>query len=295
MAEKDYIITTDSNTELPLAIAKKYNVTYVPMDYLLDDKEYFYDLGENTDFKAFFGAVRSGKLPTTSTYPPQYYVELWQPILESGKDVLHLGFSSQLSAAYRNLSEARDMLNEEFGPRGRKVETIDLLSISGGAALLVYKALQMKEAGAPLDEVADWVRNNATRAQHWFMVNDLNHLRRGGRLSTTTAIVGSVLNVKPILIITREGKVIAYDKVMGRRKAINYLADKAREYAEDAENNACIILHADCPEEAEELRGLVETVAHFKEVYVQYIGPVIGTHAGPDAMAICFMGKERPE
>jgi DegV family protein with EDD domain len=295
LATQDYVITTDSNSELPLSIAKKYDVTYVPMDYLLDDKEYFYDLGENTDFKAFFNAVRSGKLPTTSTYPPLYYVDLWQPMLESGRDVLHLGFSSMLSAAYRNLSEARDMLNDDFAAKGRRVVTIDLLSISGGAALLVYKALQMKEAGAPLEEVADWVRDNATRAQHWFMANDLYHLRRGGRLSTTTAIVGSVLNVKPILILNRDGKVIAFDKVMGRKKAANYLADKVKEYALDPENNACIILHGDCLEDAEELRRLVEVNTHFREVFVQFVGPVIGTHAGPDVLAVCFMGKERPE
>lgn len=295
MPERDYIITTDSNSELPLSIAKAYNVVYVPMDYLLDGQEYFYDLGENTDFKAFFNAVRSGKLPTTSTYPPQYYMDLWQPMLESGKDVLHLGFSSMLSAAYRNLSEARDIINEQFAASGRRVVTVDLLSISGGAALLVYGALQRKQAGASLDEVAEWVTKTATCSHHWITVNDLNHLRRGGRLSSTTAIVGSVLNVKPILILNKEGKVVAYDKVMGRRKALNYLADKVKEYAVDPESNACIIMHGDCLEEALELQRMMEAHTHFKEVFVQFVGPVIGTHAGPDVLGMCFLGRERPE
>jgi DegV family protein with EDD domain len=295
MAVLDYIITTDSNTELPLSISKAYNVTYVPMDYMLDGKEFFYDLGENTDFKSFFDSVRSGKLPTTSTYPPHYYVELWRPMLESGKDVLHLGFSSMLSAAYRYLSDARDQLNEEFAASGRRVYTVDLLSISGGAAVLVYKALQMKEAGASLDDVAAWVEKNTINAQHWFTVNDLNHLRRGGRLSATTALVGSVLNVKPILILNKEGKVIAFDKVMGRRKALNYLADKVKENAVDPENNACVILHGDCLEDGQELQRMVDSSVHFKEYFLQFVGPVIGTHAGPDVLGICFMGKERPE
>ncbi len=295
MAEQNFIITTDSNTELPLSIAKDFQVVYVPMDYLLDGEEYFYDLGEKTDFKAFFNAVRSGKLPTTSTYPPQYYMELWRPMLESGKDVLHLGFSSKLSAAYSYLSEARDVLNGEFCDTGRRVVTVDLKGISGGAALLVYKALQQYRAGKTLDEVAAWVEQNVDHAHHWFTVNDLNHLRRGGRLSATTAIVGSVLNVKPILILNKEGRVVAADKVMGRRKAINYLSEKVREYALDAENNACVILHGDCLEDAEELRKLVETHTKFKEVFVQFVGPVIGTHAGPDVLGMCFLGKEKPE
>lgn len=295
MPEYSYVITTDSNTELPLAIAKEYNVTYVPMNYLLDEKEYFYDLGEYTDFKTFFNAVRSGKLPTTSTYPPQYYADLWRPMLESGKDVLHLGFSSKLSAAYSYLSEARDMLNEEFSPAGHRVLTVDLLSISGGAAVLVYNALQQQKAGKSLDEVALWVAQNTIHAQHWFTVNDLNHLRRGGRLSATTAIVGSVLNVKPILILNKEGRVIPLDKVMGRRKAINYLSEKVRDNAVDAGNNALVILHGDCLEDAQELQRLVATHTHFQEVFLQFVGPVIGTHAGPDVLGICFMGKERPE
>ncbi len=295
MAEMNYIITTDSNTELPLSVAKEYNVTYVPMDYLLDGEEYFYDLGEHTDFKAFFNAVRSGKLPTTSTYPPQYYVDLWRPMLESGKDVLHLGFSSKLSAAYGYLSDARDLLNGEFCDSGRRVVTVDLKGISGGAAVLVYRALQQYRAGKSINEVAAWVEQNADHAQHWFTVNDLNHLRRGGRLSATTAIVGSVLNVKPILILNKEGRVVPLDKVMGRRKAINYLSEKVREYALDAENNALVILHGDCLEDAEELQKLVEAHTKFKEVFVQFVGPVIGTHAGPDVLGICFMGKEKPE
>ena len=294
MAADDYIITTDSNTELPLSVAKAYGVVYVPMDYMLDGKEYFYDLGENTDFKAFFGAMRAGKLPTTSTYPPQYYVELWRPMLESGKDVLHLGFSSRLSAAFSYLSEARGMLNEEFAPAGRRVEAIDLLGISGGAALLVYGALQRQKAGEPLDAVANWVRRNIVRSHHWMTVNDLNHLRRGGRLSAANAIVGTMLNVKPILTIDKEGKVVAFDKVKGRRMAVNYLADKVKEFAGEPEENACVILHGDCLEDAQELRRQMENHTKFKETFLQNCGPVIGTHAGPDVLGVCFMGKERP-
>ena len=291
MLEQDYIITTDSNSELPLSIAKAYHVPFVPMDYLLGGQEYFYDLGENTDFKAFFAAVRSGQIPSTSTYPPQYYVEFWRPMLEAGKDVLHIAFSSNLSAAYRFLSEAIEELTILYPQR--RVVAVDTKSISGGMAILVYCALQRKADGASLDDVSAWLQANIPYANHWFTVNDLNHLRRGGRLSATTAIVGSVLNIKPILTLNKHGKIVPADKVMGRRKAINYLADKARELAVDPEHNAYIILHGDCLEEAQELKAMIEASVPFKECFLQFVGPVIGTHAGPDVMGLCFMGKER--
>lgn len=290
-----YVITTDSNSELPLSVAKACNVSYVPMDYMLDGKEYYYDLGENTDFKAFFSAMRSGKLPTTSTYPPQYYVDFWRPTLESGKDILHLGFSSKLSAAFSYLSEASEILNAEFAPKGRRVVAVDLKSISGGAAVLVIGALERQATGQSLDEVAEWVEKNVPKAQHWFTVNDLNHLRRGGRLSATTAIVGSVLNVKPMLILNKEGRVIPFGKASGRRKAIALLSDKVREYAENPEDKDCVIMHGDCLEDAEELQRQIQTHTKFEQVYVQFVGPVIGTHGGPDILGICFLGKERPE
>ena len=291
MPQNSYVLTTDSNSELPLSLAKAYEVPFVPMNYLLDDKEYFYDLGENTDFKWFFNNVRAGHLPTTSAYSPLYYVEYFRPFLEAGQDVLHVSFSSGMSATFSYIQEAVEELKTLYPDR--RVVAVDTLSISGGAALLVYGAIKRRAEGQSLDDVADWVRNNALRAHHWFTVNDLNHLRRGGRLSAATAIVGSVLNIKPILVVNLEGKVVAHDKVTGRRKAIRYLAERAGELAEDPQNNACIIMHADSLADAEELKAQVLAAAPFAECFVQFVGPVIGTHAGPDVLAVCFLGKER--
>lgn len=291
MPVMDYVLTTDSNTELPLPLVQQYQVPFVPMNYLLDGQEYFYDLGERTDYKWFFNNVRSGRLPSTSTYPPQYYVDFWTPYLQQGRDVLHVGFSSGMSASAHYIEQAIEQLAEQYP--NRRVVFADTLSISGGAAVLVYGALKRREQGLGLEEVAAWVRENACHANHWFTVNDLNHLRRGGRLSATTAIVGSVLNIKPVLIVNREGKVVAYDKVTGRRKAIRYLADRAAELAQDPAGNACIILHGDCLADGEELRSQVLAAAPFGECFLQNVGPVIGTHAGPDVLAVCFLGKER--
>jgi DegV family protein with EDD domain len=215
-------------------------------------------------------------------------------MLESGKDVLHLSFSSKLSAAFNHLSGACEMINEEYASSGRRVVAVDLLGISGGAAVLVYAALQKQKAGEPLDDVADWVRENTVNAQHWFTVNDLIHLHRGGRLSAANAIVGTMLSVKPVLTINKEGRVVAFDKVKGRKRAIAYLAERVSEFADKPEEKALVILHGDCLEDGQELQRLVETNIKFKETFLQYVGPVIGAHAGPDVLGICFIGKERP-
>ncbi len=293
MTTRNYRITTDSNTEVPLSVAKAHDLCYVPMDYLLDGQEYFYDLGEATDYKAFFNAVRGGKIPNTSTYPPAYYVDLWQPMLDAGLDVLHLSFSSQLSAAYRYLSEARDQLNAQYG-EGRVV-TVDTKSISGGGAVLVCGALERQAAGQSMAEVLAWVEESIPNVNHWFTVDDLNHLRRGGRLSATSAVFGTMLSVKPILTLNSTGKVVAFDKVKGRRKALAYLVDRTRERAVDPEHNDVVLLHGDCLEEALEVQEALLRDVPFRHCYLQFVGPVIGTHAGPDVVGICFIGKQRPE
>lgn len=292
MSAQSYVIMTDSDSELPLSIAKKYKVPFVPMPYSLDDVDYGYDLGETTDFIGFFRSMREGKMPTTSTYPPQYYVDFCRNTLESGQDILFLSFSSKLSSAYDYLSTAAAQLREEFPQR--RIETFDTLSISGGMALLVSRALVLRDQGASMDEVIDWLRGNMLRSNSYFTVNDLNHLRRGGRISATAAAVGTMLSVKPVLHISREGKLVLVDKVMGRKKAIRYLAEKVAERVENPEDNACMLLHADCEDDAVALKAMVEhSGIHFKEWIVQMIGPVIGAHAGPDTLGLCFFGRER--
>lgn len=292
MSAQSYIIMTDSDSELPLSIAKKYEVPFVPMPYSLEDVEYAYDLGETTDFIGFFRSMREGKMPTTSTYPPQYYVDFCRNTLESGQDILFLSFSSKLSSAYDYLSTAAAQLREEYPQR--RIETFDTLSISGSMALLVYHALVMRDEGASMDEVIGWMRENILRANSYFTVDDLNHLKRGGRVSATAAVVGTMLSVKPVLTINREGKLVPVDKVMGRKKAIRYLAEMAVERVENPEQNTCILLHADCEDDAMALKAMVErSGVHFGEWIVQMIGPVIGAHAGPDTLGLCFFGRER--
>lgn len=285
------MIMTDSDSELPLFIAKEFDVPYVRMPYTLDGREYAYDLGENTDFKAFFAAMRAGSMPTTQTYPPQHYVDMWRPTLEAGMDVLFLSFSSKLSSAFNFVQTAKSQIEGDFPDR--RIVTVDTKNISGGMALLVYGALQLRRDGASMDEVIQWLEENIPRANSCFTVDDLNHLKRGGRLPASTAAIGTMLQVKPIIYVDDEGYLKPVDKVRGRAKAIRALADRVVENALNPEENAYIILHADCEEDGRRLQELIEERVKFKELFFQYVGPVIGAHAGPDTLGVCFIGKHK--
>ncbi|MCK5129886.1 MAG: DegV family protein [Clostridiales bacterium] len=290
MKNTNYQLVTDSNSDLPLELLKKYNIPFVPMPYTLEDEEHFYDLGETFKFKSFFEKVRNGAMPSTSTYPPNYYEELLRPYLEDGKDVLFIAFSSELSAAFSFLSAAASTLREEFPERTLRI--VNTLRISAPMAVLLIEALKMYDTGKPLDEVADWVENNYKRAHGYFTVDDLNHLKRGGRISSTQAMMGSMMQVKPILTINNEGKIVSLEKAKGRKKAIRRIMELTVANAEDCENNTLIILHADCEEDANKLLDMIKVHCTFKKVYIQFIGPVIGAHCGPNTLAACFMGKE---
>ena len=293
MKNKSYQLITDSNSDLPLDIQKKYKIPYVPMPYTLEDVEYHYDLGETFEPKSFFEKLRNGAMPSTSTYPPNYYEELLRPYLQDGKDILFLAFSSELSAAFSFLSTAVMALKEEF-PK-RTIRVVNTLRISSPMAVLVIEAIEMYENGAELEAVASWVENNYKRSHGYFTVDDLNHLKRGGRISSTQAVMGSMMQVKPILCINNEGKIVSFEKAKGRKKAIRRIMELTVENAEKPEEKTLVILHADCEEEAKILLEMIEEHIKFKKVYVQFIGPVIGTHCGPGTLAACFMGKEMQE
>ncbi|HWS29336.1 MAG TPA: DegV family protein [Clostridia bacterium] len=287
-----YVILTDADSELPLSIVDRYNVHFVPMPYHMDGNEYAYDLGRATDYKHFFERIRAGSIPTTTTYPPQYYMDMWKPYLDAGQDVLFLSFSSMLSAAYSFLCTARDELSEMYPER--KIIAVDTKSISAGMAILVYEALKLRENGADIDFVAQWVEHNAMRANVWFTVDDLNHLKRGGRVSPAAAAMGSLLNLKPIITMSRAGRLVPCEKVNGRRKSLRFIADAIASRAENPSDNVLIILHGDCEEDAYAVKALVEEQGvAFKEYFIQFVGPVIGAHTGAQTLGVGFFGKER--
>ena len=288
---QNYILMTDSDSDLPYALKVQYDIPVVYMPYTLEGKEYFDDLGQTLDHKSFFDRMRAGAHPTTSALNEAVYEEYFEPILSSGKDLLFLAFSSQLSMTINAIRAARETLMEKYPER--KFIVVDTLSISGPQTLLVLKAHEMYRAGADIETVAQWVENNKLRAQAFFTVDDLKYLQRGGRVSATAAALGSLLDLKPILTETREGKLAAAAKVRGRKKALSFLVDKAVECIEDQKESIALLLHADAPADAEKLFAQISEKLPELTIRIENVGPVIGAHAGPGTVAFCFIGKER--
>ena len=287
----NYILMTDSDSDLPYALKVQYDIPVVYMPYTLEGKEYFDDLGQTLDHKSFFDMMRQGAHPTTSALNETVYEEYFEPILAAGQDLLFLAFSSQLSGTINAIRAARETLLEKYPER--KFILVDTLSISGPQTLLVLKAHEMYRAGADIETVAQWVEDNKLRAQAFFTVDDLKYLQRGGRVSATAAVLGSMLDLKPILTETREGKLAAAAKVRGRKKAMGFLVDKAVECIADQQESIALVLHADAPADAEKLKAQINEKLPELVIRIENVGPVIGTHAGPGTLAICFIGTER--
>ncbi|MBQ7137841.1 MAG: DegV family protein [Clostridia bacterium] len=288
---QNYILMTDSDSDLPYALKVQYDIPVVYMPYTLDGKEYFDDLGQTLDHKTFFDAMREGAHPTTSALNEAVYEEYFEPILAEGKDILFLAFSSQLSMTINAIRAARETLLEKYPER--KFIVVDTLSISGPQTLLVLKAHEMYRAGADIDTVAQWVENNKLRAQAYFTVDDLKYLQRGGRVSATAAALGTLLDLKPILTETREGKLAAAQKVRGRKKALGFMVDMAAECITDPTESIVLVLHADAKEDASKLAIMLHDRIPNVTVRIENVGPVIGAHAGPGTVAVCFIGAER--
>ena len=286
----DYVFMMDSDSDLPYDLKEKYDIPVVYMPYALEGKEYFDDLGQTLDHKSYFDRMRAGAVPVTSALNEETYMEYFEPILKE-KDLLFLAFSSKMSCTIQAVYATRERLLKQYPER--KFIVVDSLSISAPLALLGLKAHEMYRAGASIEEVADWLEKNKLRCQGWFTVDDLKYLKRGGRISPTAAAFGSMLDIKPVIMEARDGTLQSVDKVRGRRKALNTLADHMMENEPDPEESMAIILHADAPEDAEELKALCQKKLPGLKIRIDSIGPVIGAHCGPGTLAICFLGKER--
>ena len=288
-----YVFMTDSDSDLPFSYVDELDMTMVYMPYIIDGKEYFDDLGRAGNQKEYFDNMRAGATPVTSLLPQAVYEEYFEPVFQEGKDILFVSFSSQLSGTIRNIYAAREELLEKYPER--KMIVVDTLSISAPQTILILKAHALYREGKSMEEVAAWLEENKLKAQAWFTVDDLVYLKRGGRISAVAAAVGSMLDLKPIITETKEGKLVSTEKVRGRKQALRVLVDKAVENIDDPANADVIILHADAPEDAARVEGkLREKIPGLEKIDTYYVGPVIGAHCGPGTVALCFFGKERP-
>ncbi len=284
-------IVSDSCTDFPEAYVKKQkDLTIVPLSYQIEGQTYTPD-GSEEDTRAFYAKLRSGVLAKTSQINTETWKETFHKLLAQGHDVLCIAFSSALSGTYEAAVSAKEQLKEEF-PNG-KLYVIDSKCASLGQGLLVHHALQKRDAGASIEETAKWISDNHQNVIHWFTVDDLQFLRRGGRVSATSAYLGGIMKIKPILHVSHEGKLIPKEKVQGRKRSLRALCDKVKEQATDPSNQTIFISHGDCLEEAEWLASIVREETHVKDVMIGFVGPVIGSHSGPGTMAIFFMGASR--
>ena len=289
----DYVFMTDSDSDLPYRLKVAYDIPVVYMPYSLDGKEYYDDLGQSIDHKTYYDKMRAGAVPVTASLNQAAYEEIFEPIFADGKDILFIAFSSKMSSTIVAMHSALEELKEKYP--ARKYRVVDTLSISAPQTILVIKAHRLYMEGKSMDEVADWVEANRMRTQAWVTVDDLKYLKRGGRIKPVAAAMGTMLNIKPIIIESRDGLMVSVDKVRGRHKALSYLAEKTAENIEDPQEAETIIIHADAPEDATQLKERVEQLIPGIEIAIENVGPVIGAHCGPGTLAICFFGKERPQ
>lgn len=286
---RDYIITVNSTVDLPKEWLAERNVPVIPLKYTIDD-EIYTDM-EGLTAKEFFAKLREGKMATTSQINPEEAREYLEPFVKEGKDVLHLAFSSGLSGTCNSMRIAAEELEEEYP--GAKVYIIDTLCACLGEGLLLYYALKQKAEGKTIDETAKWVEENKLHICHNVTVDDLNHLHRGGRVSKTAAVLGTMVQIKPIIHMDKQGCLQVVGKERGRKKALNKIVDMAAKQIPGWENDLAMITHGDCIEDAEYVAKQVREKLGIQEVLINNIGTVIGSHTGPGVVAVFVMGNER--
>lgn len=286
---REYVITTDNNSDLPEAYYQEHGVGCTYLSYSMDGKDYTY--GNFLPEHEFYEAMRNGSLPTTAQANPENTREMMEPYLKEGKDILHIAFSSGLSGTCNSAKIAAEELMEEYPER--KITVIDSLGASLGQGLLVYLAQQKKEAGEDMDTVAGWAEENKLHMIHMFTVDNLFHLCRGGRLSKTAAVVGSVLNIKPVLHVDNEGKLVPVGKVRGRKKALLELVKAMEEKTQGYEVDTVFISHGDCREDADFVAEKVRERYSVETKIINYVGATIGAHSGPGTLALFFTGSQR--
>lgn len=289
---RDYVIMTDSCCDLTDQMARELELEVLPLTMHMDGQDYPNDLaGTAISNQEFYKRIRAGKLATTSAVNVGQFQDAMRRVLESGRDIVCVCFSSALSTTYQSAVIAAEDLRAEF-PEA-EIHVADSLSASLGQGLLLYLAVEQKRKGLTAAELAKWVEDNRLTVCHWFTVDDLNFLKRGGRVSATTALLGTMLSIKPIMHTSDEGKLVPVSKARGRKAAIAALLDKIEALGIHPEKQTMFICHADCEEDAKAVAQTIQDRFGTPTVHINYIGPVIGSHTGPNTMGIFFVGTQR--
>lgn len=286
-----FVITTENTTDLPREYYEKHDIYYAYLPCVMDGV--VYNKENDIHFKDFYNRMREGSMPVTSQVNAEDAKELWRPLVEAGKEILHLGFSSGLSGSFNSCRIAAEEMREEYPEC--KIIVIDSLCASLGEGLFLDKAVEMREKGISMEETAQWLEDHKLNLVHLVTVDDLNHLHRGGRVSKVSAVLGTMINIKPIIHVNNEGKLIAINKVRGRKRSLTTLVDMMEKQMKGypGENGSIFISHSDCEEDARFVAKLIEERLGFTDFLINPIGATIGAHTGPGTVALFFWGNYR--
>jgi DegV family protein with EDD domain len=285
-----YKLISDSTMDISKKMADDMAVDAIPLMFTIDGEEYKDNFGADMDPHIFYEKVRSGLMPTTTLINTDRFLTHFRSYFENGIDIVYIAFSSALSGTYQCAFQAAAQLKEEFPDR--KIYLVDSVCASMGEGLLVWQAAKLRDTGMGAAELADWLEKNKKRVVHWFTVDDINHLRRGGRVSAAQALLGTLMQIKPVMHVDNEGRLVPMEKVMGRKKALGAIVDKiAASY--DGSVKAVFISHGDVPEEAHAVELMIKEKLPGVEVHTHTVGPVVGAHSGPGTMAVFCFGAPR--
>lgn len=284
-------IITDSACDLTRDYIKNNNIGLLSLILNLNGQAIKDDLGETLSYKDFYNKMREGATPTTSQINAHEFEEEFIKYIKNGDSIIYISLSSSLSGTFNSANIAKNNLMNEYP--NANIYLVDSLSVSVGQGLLVAKACEMRDSGIGAEEIVNWLEENKRKVIHSILIDDLNHLKRCGRISGATAAIGGLLNIKPTLFLDDEGKLIQGEKIKGKKKALRFLVNEVREKAVDTENEILYICHGDCLEEAETLRDMILEEVKFKNVIINYVGNVVGAHAGPGVLAAVFLGSNR--
>ena len=287
-----FALFTDSSCDLPLHLAEEMELTVLPLTLHMDGRDYKNYLDErDIAYPDFYAALPKAQSVKTSATNTQAFIEAMEPVLDAGQDILYVGFSSALSGTCNAGFQAAAELREKYPDR--KIYCVDSLCASMGEGLLVTLADQKRRAGASIEEVRDYVEDTKLHLCHWFTVDDLNHLKKGGRVSATAAFLGTMLGIKPILHVDNAGRLIPVDKQRGRKASVRRLADEMQRLAINPAEQKVYISHGGCEEDAKTLANIIRERMGTTDITLGYVGPVIGAHSGPGTLALFFLGTER--
>ncbi len=285
-----YVIYTDSACDIEPELLEKWGVPFVSLTYRFDGDDHEYSNSE-VPTAQFYARMRAGGVAKTAAVNVETFKDAFEPILKEGNDLLYLGFSSGLSNTCNAGQLAANELAEAYPDR--KVLVVDTLAASAGFGLLVYMAVQKRDAGVPIEEVAEYINEQRFHLCHWFTVDDLVYLKRGGRISPAVALVGTVLGIKPVLHVDNEGHLVNVTKARNRKASLKEIVNRYAELAVDPKSGPVFISHGDCIDDAKRLTEMLQAQYGVNVELITYVGPVIGAHSGPGTLALFFLGKEK--